>query len=413
MRLPILVLILVISVFMTACGGSKAEKKEAKANTNNELPQAIDVTTSSAISRELPRYFEATGTLAGDEQTDVAPLIGGKVVAVGVDLGNFVKKGDMLARLDDRDARLRLEQAQAQLNQQEATVRQAEERLGLKSNQKFDVMQVPDVRNARAAFNLAEKQFRRYEKLLESGDVSRSTFDVQKAQFEQAEQAYETALNVARQNYAAVQTARVGLQAIRVQIEQARKAINDSVIYSPIAGFVADRPADVGEYVTTNSKIATIIRTNPLRMKIDVPEQSVPFVKVGQTVSLTTSAYPDKTFNGHVARISPNINATSRTLTVEAEINNSEGLLKPGQFATARILQPRMEAAVMIPARAVHTEGNVSRVFIIKDGKAEQRLVQLGQTDNDMIEIKTGIKEGEKIATGNVDKLADGSLIKQ
>jgi multidrug efflux pump subunit AcrA (membrane-fusion protein) len=413
-RLPILILVLMVSVFMTACSGlSKAENKEAKTNGNNESPQAIDVMTSSAIQRELPRYFEATGTLASDEQTDVAPLIGGKVVAVGVDLGSFVKKGDMLVRLDDRDARLRLEQAQAQLAQQEATVRQAEERLGLKPNQKFDVMRVPDVRNAMAALNLADKQFRRYEKLLESGDVSRSTFDVQKAQFEQAEEAYETALNVARQNYAAVQTARAGLQSIRVQIEQARKAINDSVIYSPIAGFVADRPADVGEYVTTNSKIATIVRTNPLRMKIDVPEQSVPFVKVGQTVSLTTSAYPDKTFNGHVARISPNINATSRTLTVEAEINNSEGLLKPGQFATARILQPRSEAAVMIPARAVRTEGNVSRVFVIKDGKAEQRLVQLGQTDNDMIEIKTGIKEGEKVATGNVDKLADGSLIKQ
>ena len=413
MRLLIVILILAVTVFMTACSGSKAENKEVKANGNNEPSQAIDVTMSSAISRELPRYFEATGTLAGDEQTDVAPLIGGKVIAVGVELGSFVKKGDMLVRLDDRDARLRLEQTQAQLNQQEATVRQAEERLGLKPNQKFDVMQVPDVRNAKAAFNLAEKQFRRYEKLLESGDVSRATFDVQKAQFEQAEQAYETALNVARQNYAAVQTARAGLQSIRVQIAQAQKAINDSVIYSPIAGFVADRPADVGEYVTTNSKIATIVRTNPLRMKIDVPEQSVPFVKVGQTVSLTTSAYPDKAFNGHVARISPNINATSRTLTVEAEINNSEGLLKPGQFATARILQPRSESAVMIPAHAVRTEGNVSRVFVIKDGKAEQRLVQLGQTDADMIEIKTGIKEGEKIATGNVDKLADGSLVKQ
>ncbi len=410
-----LVIVLAGLVFMSACGGSKAENKQpnAKAANSSALPQSFDVTTAAAIKRELPQYFEATGTLAGDEQTDVAPIIGGKVVLVGVDLGTFVKKGDMLAKLDDRDAQLRLEQAQAQLSQQEATVRQAEERLGLKSNQKFDPLQVPDVRNARAALNLAEKQFRRYEKLLESGDVSRSTFDVQKAQFEQAQQAYETAVNVARQNYAAVQTARAGLQSIRVQIEQAKKAINDSVIYSPMAGFVADRPVDVGEYVTTTSKIATIVRTNPLRMKIDVPEQSVPSVKVGQTVSLTTSAYPDKIFNGHVARISPNVNTTSRTLTVEAEVNNSEGLLKPGQFATARIAQPLTESAVMIPARAVRTEGNVNRVFVIKDGKAEQRLVQLGRTDGDMVEVKTGIKENEKVATGNVDKLADGSSVKE
>lgn len=416
-KLAILFLVLSIMAFMTACSGSKAEnKQEANTNTSGsggEPPTAIEVSTTTAIKRELPRFFEATGSLAGDEQTDVAPLIGGKVVAVGVDLGNFVKKGYMLAKLDDRDARLKLEQSQAQLQQQQATVRQAEERLGLKPNQKFEPSQVPDVRNARAALNLAEKQFRRYEKLLESGDVSRSTFDVQKAQYEQTQEAYEATLNVARQNYAAVQTARAGLEATKVQIEQAKKAINDSVIYSPIAGFVADRPVDVGEYVSTNSKVATIVRTNPLRMKIEVPEQSVPSVKVGQTVTITTSAYSDKTFNGHIARISPNINATSRTLTVEAEVNNSEGLLKPGQFATAKILQQRLEPAVMIPSRAVRTEGNVSRLFVVKDGRVEQRLVQLGQTDADMVEIKTGIKEGEKIATSNVDKLADGSLVKE
>lgn len=412
-KTAILIIALAVSSFLSACGGSKAENKTANANTGNEPPPVIEVSTTAAISRELPRFFEATGTLAGDEQTDVAPLIGGKVVAVGVDLGSFVKKGDMLAKLDDRDARLKLDQSQAQLEQQQATVRQAEEKLGLKPNQKFEPTQVPDVRNARAALNLAEKQFNRYEKLLESGDVSRSTYDVQKAQFEQAQQAYETALNNARQNYAAVQTARAGLQGTKVLIEQSQKAIRDSVIYAPIAGFVAERQVDVGEYVTTTSKVATIVRTNPLRMKIDVPEQTVPFVKVGQTVSITTSAYSDKTFNGHIARISPNVTTASRTLSVEAEINNSEGLLKPGLFATARILQPRTESAVMIPARAVRTEGNVSRAFVINNGKAEQRLVQLGQTDSDMVEIKVGVKAGEKVATNNIDKLADGSLVKE
>jgi multidrug efflux pump subunit AcrA (membrane-fusion protein) len=414
-RFSIFILAFALLIFTTACGGSKAQNNKAE-NQNTQsaaLPQSFDVTTAAAIKRELPRYFEATGSLAGDEQTDVAPLIGGKVASVSVDLGSFVKRGDVLAKLDDRDARLRLEQARAQLDQQAATVRQAEERLGLKSGEKFDPLQVPEVKNARAALNLAEKQFRRYEKLLDSGDVSRSTFDIQKAQYEQAQQLFETIVNGARQNYAALQTARAAYQVTKAQVDQAQKAVNDTVILAPIAGFVADRPVDVGEYVTTSSKIATIVRTNPLRLKIDVPEQAVPEVKIGQTVEIRVSAYSDKIFNGHIARVSPNINQASRTLTVEAEVNNSEGLLKPGQFTTARILQQKTEGAVMIPLRAVRTEGNVSRVFIIKDGKAEQRLVQLGQAAADMVEVKIGLKEGEKIATSNVDKLTDGSLIKE
>jgi RND family efflux transporter MFP subunit len=193
----------------------------------------------------------------------------------------------------------------------------------------------------------------------------------------------------------------------------ARRNLSYTVISAPIDGYVADRPVDVGEYLATTTKVATIVRTNPLRMKIDVPEQSIPEIKEGETVSLTTSAWPDRSFNGHIARVSPMVTASSRTLMVEAEIENSSGALKPGQFATVRILLPRSDAAVLIPARAVHTESGVSRVFAIRNGHAEQRLVQLGQTEGDLIEIKSGISADEQVATSNVDQLSDGAAVKQ
>ena len=139
-----------------------------------------------------------------------------------------------------------------------------------------------------------------------------------------------------------------------------------------------------------------------LRIRIDIPEQAIPEVRVGQSVSITTSAWPDKNFSGRVARIAPNVSATSRTLTVEAEIENSSGALKPGQFATVRILQERAEPAVLIPARAVVTEAGVSRVYVIKDGRAEQRLVQTGQTEGDLIEIKSGVAADEHVATSKL-----------
>src|SRR6185503_2039520 len=114
----------------------------------------------------------------------------------------------------------------------------------------------------------------------------------------------------------------------------------------------------------------------------------IPEVRIGQSVSITTSAWPDKNFAGRVARIAPNVSAASRTLTVEAEIENSNNALKPGQFATVRILSERAEPAVLVPARAVINEAGVARVYVIKNGHAEQRLVQTGQTEGDLIEIR-------------------------
>jgi len=396
------------------CGGSRAEsKKAASGEAATPTPVTLDVTTAPAISRELPRFLEATGSLAADEQSDVAPQVAGRVVAIGVDLGSYVGRGAMLVRLDDADARLRLEQLQAQLAGAQAAVRQSEERIGLRAGARFDPTRVAEVGAARAALDLAEKQLKRYETLVESGDVSRAAYDQQRAQRDQLRQQYEAALAQAQQNNAGIAAARAAAQGVGVQIEQARKAIRDVVVYAPISGYVADRPADLGEYLSTSSKVATIVRTNPLRVLIDVPEQQIADVRSGQSVSVSVSAYPDRAFGGRVARISPNLSAASRTLIVEAEIENPDGILKPGQFATVRILQPTSEPATLVPGRAVRTEGNTSRVFVIKDGRAEERLVQLGQTEGDLVEVRGGVSAGELVATGNLEQLSDGASVRQ
>jgi multidrug efflux pump subunit AcrA (membrane-fusion protein) len=412
LQLLSLAIILAGALFLaTSCGGSKANVRTDE-NTSAQ-PAAVDVTTAPAIVRELPRFFEATGSMTGDEQTDVAPSVAGKVVAIGVDLGSYVKRGQMIARLDDVDAKLRVEQAEAQVEQAKSALRQAEEKVGIRAGQSFDPNKVPDVANARVALELAEKNLRRSEKLIESGDISRSMYDQQKAQRDQLREQYESALSLARQNYAAVMTARANVANAVSQLGLARRNLSYTLVFSPIDGFVAERTADIGEYVSPNAKIATIVRTNPLRVRIDIPEQAIPVVTVGQSVSVTTSAWPDRNFSGRIARISPNVTPTSRTLTVEAEIENSSGALKPGQFATVRILQSRAEPAVLVPSRAVRSESGVNRVFVIKDGHAEERLVQLGQTEGDLVEIKAGIAGDESVATSNVEQLSNGVAVRQ
>ncbi|HQU85248.1 MAG TPA: efflux RND transporter periplasmic adaptor subunit [Pyrinomonadaceae bacterium] len=427
--------------FLTACKGSKAESANANANANT-APSIVETTTAQAVMQNVPTYFEATGSLAGDAQTDVAPTVGGKVVAVNFDVGSYVEKGSVMVQLDDRDARIRLEQSQAQVQQAEsqvnqaqsqvetarANVRQTQSQLGLQNGGNFSINDVAEVKTAKAALDLAEKELRRAEKLLETGDIARTLYDQRKTQYEQALAQYQAAVNGANQRYAAirssqaqvdtalagVRTAQSAVEAAKTQVSAAQKAISDAVIRAPISGYIAERTADLGEFVTPNtpnSKIATIVRTSVLRLRIDVPEQNIGQVAVGQGISLQTSAYPDRNFSGRVVRMLPSVNSTSRVLVVEAEVENVGGLLKPGQFATVRINQGRAKQSVMIPATAVKTEGDTNSVFVIKDGRAEQRQVKLGILENNLIEIQQGVQENEAVAASNLNQIYDGVAV--
>src|SRR6185295_8102716 len=130
---------------------------------------------------------------------------------------------------------------------------------------------------------------RRSEKLIESGDISRAQYDQQKAQRDQMKEVYEAALSLARQNYAAVMTAKANVANAVSQLNLAIRNLSYANVYSPIDGYISDRPADLGEYVSTSTKVATVVKINPLRVRIDIPEQAIPTVSVGQAVSVTTS----------------------------------------------------------------------------------------------------------------------------
>lgn len=428
---------------MLASGCGSNANSATTVNANNQ-PEIIDVTTAQAVIQPIPSYIEATGNLISDAQTDVAPAVGGKIVEVNFDIGSYVQTGDVLVRLDSRDANIRLEQAKAQVEQQRQAVQQAEAnvqqaianlrqtqaRLGVKDGEIFQIKDFSQVKTFTAQLELAEKELRRTERLLESGDVSKSSYDQRKSQrdalignLDEARSNAAVAIRAISTAQAAVDTARAsvkGAQAAvatsQTQVDQAKKAITDTVVRAPISGFVSERIADLGEFVTPNtpnSKVATIVRTSTLRMKIDVPEQSIGKVATGQGISLQTTAYPDRNFAGTVVRISPSLNTSARTLAVEAEVQNIDGLLKPGQFATVRITQSKPEPAVMIPAKAVRTVGNTNSVFIVKDGAAREQFVQLGLLENDMIQVKQGVIEGEAVATSNLNVLSDGILVRQ
>ncbi len=397
---------------LTGCSRSKGQGNSAGASAS-PTPAAIAVSATSAVLRQLPRYFEANGSLAANEQADVAAETSGKVAAVGVDLGSSVRRGQMIVKLDDADFRIRVQQAQAQLDQAKATLRQNEAKIGLRPGQKFNPESVPEVAAARSALDLAEKNLRRYEKLVETGDISRSAYDQQKSQRDQLAEQYQAVIHQAQQNYAAVANSQAAVDAAATQVSLAKRNLGYTVVVSPMAGYVSDRPADVGEYVSPQQKVATVVNLNPLRVRIDIPEEAIPQVHAGESVSVSVSAYPDRSFAGRVARVSPNVTTASRTLTIEADVDNPKAELKPGQFATVRILLPQTASAVLVPQRALRTISGSTYVFVIKSGHAEQRLVQPGQTEGDLVELKSGVAADEVVATSNVDQLSDGAAVTQ
>jgi RND family efflux transporter MFP subunit len=436
--------LLVLSAVAFGKAGCGSNANSATTGNVNDAPAAVTVETAAATIVQIPTYIEATGNLTSDAQTDVAPAVAGKIVEVNFDIGSYVTQGSVLLRLDPRDAQIRLEQARAQVEQQRQAVQQAEAnaeqalaslrqtqaRLGVRDGETFQIKDFSQVKSITAQLELAEKELRRTERLLETGDVSRSAYDQRRSQRDSligqldearsnaavAIRAIDTARAAYESSRSAVGVARAALVNSQTQVDAAQKAVSDTRVLAPISGYVAERTADLGEYIspsTPNSKIATLVRTSTLRVRIDVPEQDIGKVATGQGVSVQTSAWPDRKFAGTVVRISPSLNATARTLTVEAEIQNVDGLLKPGQFATVRITQSKPEPAVMIPVRAVKTVGDTNSVFVVKDGVAREQFVQLGLLENDQIQVKSGVIEGDRVVVSDLSQLTDGAFVSQ
>ena len=436
-----LLAILIAALVSAGCGSSANSATPANGNAE---PEVVDVTTTPATIVPIPTYIEATGNLTSDAQTDVAPAVAGKIVEVNFDIGSYVSQGSVLLRLDPRDAQIRLEQARAAVEQQRQAVQQAEAnaeqalaslrqtqaRLGVKDGETFQIKDFSQVKTVTAQLQLAEVELKRTERLLESGDISRGVYDQRRSQRDallgQLDEARSNAavaikaIDTARAAYesskSAVGVARATLANSQTQVDAAQKAVSDTNVLAPISGYVAERTADLGEYISPsapNTKIATIVRTSTLRVRIDVPEQDISKIATGQGVSVQTSAWPDRNFAGTVVRISPSLNATARTLIVEAEIQNLEGLLKPGQFATVRITQSKPEPGVMIPVKAVKTVGETNSVFVVKDGIAREVFVQLGLLEGEMIQVKSGVIEGDNVVTGDLSRLTDGVFVRQ
>ena len=390
--------ILALFLLILSSGACSRAKRQEMTSANGPT-DPVEVKTGMVVERNVERSVEVVGTLKADEEVVVSSEVKGVIEELPVDLGSVVRRGQVLARISQKEYQWRVDQANAALQQVKA-------RLGLRGEGSHpDPVQNPEVRQAKASLDEAKLRFDRAKTLIQNGDIAQEQYDVAEMGFRSAEARYQAALDNF-QNQVSLIDQRIA------ELQLVKKQLNDATIVSPLDGIVSQRHVTRGEYIKAETRIVTIVKSNPLRLQAVFPEVAVPSIQLQMPVTLKVDAYPGRSFKGFISRISPALDEKARTLTVEATVDNSSGELKPGLFAKVNLLVNKQSPAVMVPVNSLVTFAGLTKLFVIQDGRAVERIVKTGVQDGDFIEILEGAKVGERIAVDMVSRLSNGVPIK-
>jgi len=365
---------MILAAALPLVGCSKKEAP-AKPPAQQKAAAALPVSTAKVEGRTVERSVEATGTLAARDEVLVSSEIAGTVFSVKADLGDRVKAGDALAVLDQREAALNLEQAKAA---HQSALRALE--------------------REKARLEDANANFRRYEELFRKGMVSVSQFDNVRTGRDVAEALLHEA------------EARADEAAARYDLEA--KRMEDTVVRSPISGEVSRRAVSTGEAVKEKSHMYTVVSTGTLKFRGTVSESAVPRIRTGQEVLIAVEAFKDRAFRGRLTRISPAVDAQTRTLEIEAEVPNAGGVLKPGFFAKGVVLTRKEQGVPFVPEEAVYSFVGINKVFVIDGETVREHSITRGLKEGALIEIAGApLKPGDLVAASNLQNLYDGAKI--
>ena len=360
------------------CTGGRADSRPSA-----DAPRRVQVV--KAEKRLIPRTVVAVGTLAAEERAELGFKVPGRLARWDVDLGSRVAAGAVLAELDARDYELRRDRARAALEQARA-------RLGLPvggDDDGLDPEGVGVVRQAKARLDQAKVTLERSRELRDQGILAQAEYDTSQAAFRVAESLYNDSLEE-------VNNRRGILAERRTDLALAEQQLTDSRLLAPFSGAVQQRRANLGEYLAAGAPVLTLVKLTPLRLRLDVPEREALNVREGQSVAVRTEGATDA-WPGRIVRLSPAIEEANRSLIVEAEVDNSKGLLRPGSFARAEIQTESGGDSVVVPASALVLFAGIEKVVTVRQGKALERPVTTGRHAGDAVEILSGLDEGESV----------------
>ena len=361
--------------------------------------EEISIAVAPALRTAIPRKIEFVGSLAGVEQVTLSSEIEGTVETVRSDLGDPVRKGQVLVSLVQDEFLQRKEQARAELDQVSA-------RLGIPpGTEGADIEKTSLVRKALAEFDNARKDLERRKDLAGKNLIAMKDVDDAEARFLVAEANVRGSREEANNLLAT-------LRGKRASLAIAEKKLRDTRVKSPIDGFIESRMVSTGEYVKVGTPLFRIVDDRTIRLLGEVPEFYAASLAAGLAVELSVDGRPGKTYRGTLKRISPASNAANRAIQVEGNFPNANRELKSGFFGKAAILLRVDPDGVSVPKQAVVTFAGVEKVFVIDNNAARERRVKLGQDLGDRIEIVEGIAAGDRVAVSRTGKLVEGSRVR-
>lgn len=367
------------TLLLAACGAGH------RAPTGARSAPPVTVELVAAASTPLAEHVTAHGTLAAEDEVALGFEHAGTLATLDVDLGSRVAAGARLAALDVATAELEVRVA-------EAAVRQARARLGLDpdgDDDRVDPESTPAMRQAQATLTEARLALDRAQTLERQSLMPGANVENARAAFEVAESRLASARNDVRDQV-------VALAQRRVEAELARRRIALSELRAPFDGAIAARHRSPPEYVPAGDPVVTLLRTDPLRLRLRIPERDAGRITTGQSVRFTAEGV-DGEHTGSVTRLSPRIEPETRTLLVEVTVANREGRLRPGLFARAAVEVGAPRPRITIPSDALVAFAGVEKVFVAEDGVARERPVVSGRRLEGSVEILEGLASGELV----------------
>ena len=369
------------ALVLTACSPAADPTKRAR---DPELDKPRGVQVATVTEKKIQRAVIALGTLGAREDAILSIKVPGRIQDLPIDLGSVVQAGDVIARIDATDYELKMRQSSAALSQTRA-------RLGLPlegTDDRVDPVKTSLVKESRARLTEAEKNRDRIGKLSEQGIASQS-------ELESVNTAHEVALNKYADSLEEVRIRQAQLIERRVEFEIAKQQFNDCTLRAPFPGVVQERRTTRGEYLTAGTPVATLVRIDPLRLRVEVPERDAARIAVGQPVHVTVEGLTN-VFHGEVKRLSPALQVQNRMLVVEADVP-SQNLLRPGSFARAQIITTGATPALIIPSAALVTFAGIEKAFVVENGKSVEKRLTTGDREKDWVEVVSGLKAGMSV----------------
>jgi RND family efflux transporter MFP subunit len=359
----------------------------------------VNVRTMPVQRISVQRSVELSGTLVAPDQARVSGEVAGVVLDVLVEIGQEVRVGQELVRLDTSELNLALQRA-------ESALRQTEAQLGMTpgSNRMPGDEEIAAVRTAAANREEARAQLSRAQESFNKGLSSRADFDTAQTRFKVTEAAYQAAIENVR-------ALKASLQDRRASHELAVKKVDDAVIRAPIAGAISERPVQRGEFIRENTPVVTIVRMNPLKLRTAVQEKYANLIHRNQEANFQVEPFPNEMFRGKIQFISPAVDQATRTFNAEIIVDNPANKLKPGFFAKGEILLNRDQNVIGVPEETVSILAGVTSVFVINDGVVKQTSIRTGEREGKMIEVVEGLNGSEILAASNLNELVSGSRI--